>query len=450
MRFDQFLFRHAVYMPAVWLRGEPLSRCLAELNATQWMPYERLVQLQEEKLTSLVDFAAAHVPYYQSRIDRSRHPKRLTVSDIRNLPTLSKEDLRDRPLELRAVNVGRTTTKTTGGSTGQAVTVSKSRLSTAYELAAMWRGWGWAGIAIGDRQARFWGVPLSSTARGRARLIDFVSHRKRFTAFGMTPGEMANITRTLNRFRPDYAYGYVSILHHYANFLEQSGARQFRPKAVVATSEVLTSTHRAAIQRGFGARVFEEYGCGELGNIAHECEHGSLHLSAENLIVEILQTDTQATNEAGEVVVTELNNHAMPLIRYRLKDYGLLADGRCACGRTLPRLAAVAGRAYDLIYNREGRLFHGEFFMYIFEEARQQGLGFDAFQVVQLDSEHFLVRVRPGTGYGPDSEDFVGGRIRRDYGSYARVAFERVDEIHREPSGKLRLIIGARENNLSA
>lgn len=444
MRVDQFVFRHAVYGPTVWLRGEPLSRCLADLEKSQWASPEALVRIQEDKLNLLVDLAVRTVPYYRERIDRSSLPRRLTLADMHRLPVLSKEDLREHRERLRAPGFRRVTVKTTGGSTGQAMTVLKSRMATAYELAAMWRGWGWAGVTIGDRQARFWGVPATAQARWRSRLIDFVSHRKRFTAFGMDDASMEGITTTLNRFQPDFAYGYVSVLHHYADYLDKRASRRFQPKAVIATSEILTSAHRLALQRGFGCPVFEEYGCGELGNIAHECEKGGLHLSAENMIVEILEGEAPAGHgRAGELLVTELNNHAMPLLRYRLKDFGVVADAPCACGRALPTLASVAGRAYDLVYNREGKLFHGEFFMYILEDAKKKGLGIDGFQVVQMDAEQFLIRVRPGAGYGTDAEAFVTRRIRDGYGAYAQVSFETVADIPREPSGKLRLIIGA-------
>jgi phenylacetate-CoA ligase len=438
MSLDRWFFRHAVYHPVVWLRGERLSQYLREFERTQWASAEVVRDLQEQKLNRLFDWACAHVPFYRERISRAQWPQRVTLQDLPAMPTISKADLRDRAKELVVPCHERTTTKTTGGSTGQPVTVTKSRSATAQELAAMWRGWSWANIDIGDRQARFWGVPLSAQARHRAQLVDFVSHRRRYSAFNVSEAEMTRYTTDLNAYQPDFVYGYVSMLAAYAGFLTRSGSRQFSPKAVIATSEVLTPQDRATISRGFGAPVFEEYGCGELGNIAHECERGSLHVSAENLVVEFVQSDTPGT---GEVVVTELNNLAMPLLRYRLGDYAAVSPDGCACGRTLPLIREVFGRAYDLVYNRQGRMFQGEFFMYILEEVKQRSLGIDQFQVLQRDFDHFTIRVQAGAGYGLETEAFVRRRILEGYGP-AQVDFERVDVIKRESSGKLRLIIG--------
>lgn len=438
MSFDRWFFRHAVYQPVVWMRGEQLSRYLSEFEKSQWATPQSLRDLQEQKLNQLFDWACDRVPFYRERISRAERPKRLTLQDLPSLPTLSKADVRDHANALVVPCHERTTTKTTGGSTGQPVTVTKSRTATAQELAAMWRGWRWAGIEIGDRQARFWGVPMSANGRLRATLIDFVSHRRRYSAFNFGQSDMTGYTASLNAFQPDYVYGYVSMLAAYAAFLEKSGGRTFVPKAVIATSEVLTPHDRELISRGFGAPVFEEYGCGELGNIAHECPEGSLHVSSENLIVEILAPTEGGT---GEVVVTELNNLAMPLLRYRLSDFAAAATEECRCGRTLPVIREVFGRAYDLVYNKEGRMFQGEFFMYILEEVKQRSLGIDQFQVVQRDFDHFTIRVKTGPGYGAATEAFVRQRIHEGYGP-ASVDFEPVDMIARESSGKLRLIIG--------
>jgi phenylacetate-coenzyme A ligase PaaK-like adenylate-forming protein len=443
MSFDRVFFKYAIYLPTVWVRGEALGRYLEEFEHTQWASAASLRDLQERKLNRLIDWACMHVPFYRERIDRGRLPKRLTLDDLSALPTLSKADLRDRASALVVDCHERTTIKTTGGSTGQAVTVTKSRTATAQELAAMWRGWRWAGINIGDRQARFWGVPRVAQARLRAKLVDFVSHRRRYSAFNVGESDMMRYTESLNAFQPDYVYGYVSMLAVYGAYLEKSGSRRFSPKAVIATAEVLTAPDRAVITRGFGCPVFEEYGCGELGNIAHQCDKGGLHLSAENLAVELVGA---ANGEPGEVVVTELNNLAMPLIRYRLNDYAAPTNEPCPCGRTLPRIRAVFGRAYDLVYNREGRMFQGEFFMYIFEDAKQRSLGIDQFQVVQRDFDHFTIRVRPGQDYSAETEAFVRQRIQDGYGPYAQVEFQRVDAIEREASGKLRLIIGCGQN----
>ena len=438
MDLNRLAFAYGVYFPVLYARREPVKRYLAELSETQWTPRAALEDLQRRKLERLLHAARTHVPFYRDRIHDDRQP-------LSSVPFLRKADLQASATALcNAASTGPFTIKTTGGSTGQAVTVRKSRDATARETAAQWRGFGWAGVRVGDRQARFWGVPFAPRDRLRARLADVLGNRRRCSAFAFTEADLARYTRMLNAFQPRYLYGYVSMIEQYAQYVIDRGIDlAYRPVAVITTSEVLTPTSRQRLQDAFGCRVFNEYGCGELGTIAHECERGQLHVNAENLVVEVLDGERPcAAGETGEIVVTELNNTAMPLIRYRLGDFGALSDSACECGRTLPVLETVVGRGYDLVYNREGRMFHGEFFMYMFEEARRRGQGVKAFQVVQESYDRFTIRIVPGDGYGEGTREIVRTRVREGYGADVEIAFVEVDEIARRASGKMQLIVG--------
>jgi len=438
MDLSRLTFAYGVYFPVVFARGEPVGRHLENLAQTQWIPLKDLKALQHRKLAALLDVARDNVPFYRNRI-MSREQA------LETLPFLLKSDIQaSRESLLHPAWRGACSVKTTGGSTGQAVTIRKSRDATARESAANWRGFGWAGVGIGDKQARFWGTPFAWRDRFRVRATDFLAHRRRCSAFAFTEADLARYTVMLDRFKPKYFYGYVSMLDRYAEYVCENNVRlSFRPTAIITTSEVLTSASRNRLEQTFGCRVFNEFGCGELGTIAHECEKGRLHINAENLFVEIVTGDRPAEpGEVGEIVVTELNNHAMPLIRYRLGDFGALSAMPCECGRALPVLDSVFGRGYDLVYNREGKMFHGEYFMYMFEEVKRRALGITSFQVVQESYEKFTIRVVPGDGYSEATRRLVRARFHDGYGPEAEVSFDEVSEIPRRPSGKMQLIVG--------
>ena len=452
MDANQAFFKFCVYYPVVWSRGQRVPGYLQWLLDSQRRPAAALQALQAAKLRRMLRYARRAVPHYGRSLAglpeaRLYQDGPLAPGLLASLPTVAKADLKRDPAAFASRDRFRLLTrKTTGGSTGEPVTILKTRDAMAWELAATWRGYGWAGVGIGDRQGRFWGVPLDMKGRAKARLIDLATNRLRCSAFAFDAGDLRAYAQRLRTFRPAYLYGYVSMIDAYVRFLQEAGLTPPPGlKAVVTTSEVLTGAHRQRIEQALGVRVFDEYGSGELGTVAHECEHGRLHVSAENMVVEVLDGERPcAPGEPGELVVTELNNFAMPLIRYRTGDFASLSGERCPCGRCLPVIENLFGRAYDVLRNRAGKTFHAEYLMYIFEEAQRRDLGIQAFQVEQQGIDRFHIRVVPQPHYGPPAERFVTDRLRSGFDGQAEVRFERVERIERLASGKMQLIIGMR------
>lgn len=450
MRADQFFFRYCVYLPATWIRGQNVAGHLGVLRRTERIAPAERRKLQEMRLARLLQTARSGVPEYSRRLAHLRRDSP-SLQDLASIAPLTKQNLRDLHEELRYRPQPRfTVAKTTGGSTGEPVTVHKTHTAMAWELAATWRGYAWAGVDIGDLQARFWGVPLSAAGQRTARLTDFICHRRRFSAFNFDRGSFEQYDQLLRANPPDYFYGYVSMIAELARWYTDTGRRLDQPPgAVITTSEVLSPDDRSAMEAAFQCRVFNEYGCGELGTIAHECEHGRLHTSDENMIIEILDGDRPCgPGEKGEIVVTELNNSAMPLIRYRTGDFGALDNQPCPCGRTLGVLSDVFGRAYDFIVAPDGRRFHAEFLVYIFEEAQRQKCGIAQFRVEQTAPDQLHLLVVPSESGFPEQEELrLVARIHELLGANMRVTTSRVQRIQREASGKMRVIVGLQSSS---
>lgn len=445
MKIPKWAAKHLLYLPVARIQAGRVARYIRQLESSQWETPEARRRSQLNRLRILLDSASEHVPYYRRMLVCSAPNDIRSLEDLGRLPFLTKSDLQEHQSQLRSDGpVGRLVSKTTGGSTGQPVTVLKTRDAMARELAATWRGYHWAGVGIGDLQARFWGVPISAGAQRKAALTDIVCNRIRLSAFAFSEEDLDGYHRLLNRTKPDYFYGYVSMLQEYANYILRTGQTPlFRPRCIITTSEVLTDPVRSLLSDTFAAPVYDEYGCGELGTIAHECRHGTRHVSEENMIVEILDGDRVCgPGEAGEIVVTELNNTGMPLIRYRTGDFGSLGEGECGCGVTLRALTGVHGRAYDFIQGAGGRRFHGESVMYIFEELKRANHGIRQFQFIQEGPDAFRVRIIREPGYDRQVEDVIAARVRETIHDSADIIFEYVDRIERSKSGKMRLIVG--------
>jgi phenylacetate-CoA ligase len=435
-----------VYPLAVFLRGETgVFRTYRELRKAQWLTPDELRRRQERALVDLVRLAQARSRHYRNHLpDVSRLTPETVRSWMGNVPLLTKNDLQHRADELRvSPPPSRVRSKTTGGSTGQAVTVLKDGRAIAHEMAASRMAYDWWGIQAGDRGARFWGSPHGAGRRLRFAAADLAMNRIRFSAFAFSEADLQQYWQRCLRFKPRYLYGYVSMLEEFARYVRDSGfdGRTLQLKAVVTTSEVLQEQQRSLLREVFGAPVRNEYGCGEVGPIAYECERSSLHAMTENLVIEIIRPDGQpaAIGESGEVVVTDLNNRAMPLIRYALADQGVWGE-HCSCGRGFPVLDKIWGRAYDFVETPSRQRFHGEFAMYFIEDLRHHGFDVRGFQLIQRTIDSVELKLILPDSYGSDVDADIARRLR-DRLPGMDVVVTRVAAIERSPSGKMRLIV---------
>lgn len=435
-----------VYRAAVSLRGEDsVYARLTLLRQLEFQPREVIARMQREALTRVLRESLPHIPYYAqwAHVASSVSVKNVMTA-ISQLPVVEKEVLQGQGERLMVEGWrGRSYTKTTGGSTGRPVTVRKNAEAIAQEMAATWLGYGWFGVHAGDPCVRFWGRPTGNVRRRiRYWAADAATNRITLSAFGYTTSSLDRYLRRILRFRPTFLYGYVSAMEHLARHLADRGESlgKLNLKAVITTSETLSNPQRMLLERIFCAPVQNEYGCGEVGPIAYECPEGTLHLIPTNHFVELLRDDgtPAAPGEPGSVVITDLNNAVMPLIRYRVGDTASLGHG-CPCGRSFPVLEDVFGREYDAVKSRSGRRFHGEFFMYLFEDLRNKSLPIGQFKVVQLDWERLLVQLVLQGGGARAIESKVVQEFHRRLPEF-QVKVELKDTIERAPSGKMRVV----------
>ncbi len=438
----QLLSKYFLYYPVTLLKGENVGKHLKNYEQFQYFSKEKISQHQLQRLKKLLQHAYAKSSYYKEVFDAHNIVVSdiQTIQDLSKLPFLTKSDVVGRFNDIVSVNNNfLISEKTTGGSTGQAVTILKNADALARERAATWRSYKWAGVGIGDSQARFWGTPLVVGQRLKYKLIDLIANRKRFSAFDINEERLKLFFNELKKFRPSYLYGYVSIIEVFSKYVSDNNLKlPSSTKSVITTSEVLSKKSRKFIEEALNIKVFNEYGCGEVGSIAHECEEGAMHVMDDNLILEIIPDVKGSTS--GEIVVTDLFNYAMPIIRYKLGDYASVSDKDCACGRTLKTIGNVHGRAYDCIITEDGKLYHPEIVMYIFEAIKDIIGGIRQFQVIQETSNTLCVKLVVDNVDIDYVEKYIDKEFKSKLHHGIVSRFEYVDIIPREKSGKLRLI----------
>jgi phenylacetate-CoA ligase len=437
------LIRDVLLPLALWKRGETAQlRWQREFERTQFLPLDALHELQRRRLQALLSHAFDRCSFYRRRFELARlTPADVRcLDDLRLLPPLEKRDIQDHGREMMAVDwpASDLIANQTGGSTGTPIRFFLSGDRKSSRAAATLRHNRWAGWEVGDRAAVIWGAPRDRPPDGwRARLYAAVMREPLWLdAAEMTEATLSRFHAELHRHRPTVLQCYARAVVLFARWLEANRLRPHRPRSIITSAEVLEAEDRALLERVFGCSVFNRYGCREVSVIASECPaHSGLHVMAEGLYLEIdAPHGAAAPGETGSILVTDLLNYAMPLIRYRIGDMGSWAMGNCPCGRGLPRLERVAGRVTDFLVGADGRLVSGVF-LATYVVAQRPSLG--QVQIRQERAGAVTYRLRPGRDFNQEPDTaYLREQTRRYLGATAEADVEIVAELPNEVSGK--------------
>ncbi len=261
-----------------------------------------------------------------------------------------------------------------------------------------------------------------------------------FSAFHLAPKNAVAYVEPLRRHGVVWGTGYTHAWEELAGFMiEQGIAPPPLLKAIITTSEKLTSAGRATIERAFGCRVFQEYGTVEDALFASEHADGRLRLSPDAGILELRRGDgtivAPTSSDEGETITTSFIRRGQLFIRYRLGDVAAWDQAPDPSGLALPILADVVGRLEDIVEAPDGRRtvrFHG-----IFTELP----GVREAQVVQIARDRLRIRVVPTAQFTDATVRDIISRVHARLTDAMHVEVERVDAIARTSAGKFRAVI---------
>lgn len=443
------VFRGVIY-PA-WetrIRRRPTLHHWHRLERSQWSSLDELRSLQLTELGKLLQHAYTHTPYYRKRFqERGLAPEHIrTLEDLRRLPLLTRDEATLCFEERKSCAGLPLIDKATSGTTGQPLVFAYDRGSEYWRQAIKLRGYGWAGYRPGDRSMHFWGSPVlqppPAARRAKASLDHWLKREHYVDCTDRSERRLAEVVGELRRLRPSVLVCYAQAGAALARYINQEGSRDWPDIAVISAAERLFPTDREALTQAFGPGVFETYGNREVMLIAAECDaHQGMHLSDENLIVEVVVRGEHERpaepGELGEVVVTDLHNYGVPFIRYLTGDLAIAAaPGSCACGRMLGRLERVEGRTTETLRDGEGRAVSGLFFNVLFAALAHRVRGF---QVVQRRDRAIELKLVPRGALDDALLDQLQHHCRQHIPG-VELRTHVVPEITADRSGKLRVV----------
>jgi phenylacetate-CoA ligase len=426
------------------LKRHDSPRIRRDMEEVQWWPSERIAALQLQRLRAFLVDVGQHVPYYRDLFSRIGFvPADISSqADLARLPFLTKPLIRAHTDALRHAHADGLARFNTGGSSGEPLVFYIGRRRVSHDVAAKWRATRWWGVDIGDPEIVVWGSPIELGKQDHIKhWRDKLLRTQLLPAFEMSEDKLDGFIQTIRRVRPRMLFGYPSALTHIARHAHKRGMamNDLGIRIAFVTSERLYDDQRTTISEVFGCPVANGYGGRDAGFIAHECPAGSMHLTADDIVVEIVnaQGEVQPSGTAGEIVVTHLATGDFPFIRYRTGDIGVLGSSACACGRGLPLLQDIQGRSTDFVVAADGTVLHGLSLIYILRDLP----GIQAFKVVQESQALTRVLLVVDGEFSKASIATIVEGFKRRLGQDVEVQVQLVDDIPAEKSGKFRYII---------
>jgi len=407
-------------------------------SAAQWAAW------RSERLGTVLERAATRVPYYRDQwAARRRAGDRASWEVLENWPILEKETVRQLGIGLLADDCDsrRMFHEHTSGTTGTSLDLWWSRVTVRAWYAlfeARWRRW--YGVTRHDRWAIIGGQLVTPVARRTPPFWVWNPALRQLylSAYHLAPDLVPFYLDAMRRYRIRHLFGYSSALHALALGAGAGGATNLQLAVVTTNAEPLFPHQREAITAAFDCPVRETYGMAEIVTAASECAAGRLHEWPEVGIVECVATDAMLGDDesVGDLVCTGLLNDDMPLVRYRVGDRGAWDSDSspCGCGRTLPRIARLEGRADDTLFTRDGRAVGR------MDPVFKSRAPVREAQIVQEALDRVRVRVVPADGYTSADGVAIAARIRDRLGDVV-VTVDEVTEIPRTANGKLRAVI---------
>lgn len=406
-------------------------------NSTEWKEY------QEEQLRSIIKHAFTHVRYYKNTLKSfSEKLNNIQLEDLYQLPILEKNSVRvlgQTELISDQLEPNGEYYASSGSSGTPTKILFSSTMHQKWSAAFEARIRNWAGLSIKDGRGMIGGRRIISDANASAPFYryNFFEKQVYFSAYHISPMSAPNYVDGMMKHRIKYMTGYAMSNYILARFIEKQNIKAPQLKAVITSSEKLTHEMRSTLERVYQCKVYDSYSGVEACGLISECEFGTLHISPDVGIIEIVKEDgTYAKpGETGEAICTGFLNYDQPLIRYRIGDLIKLSTNQsCKCGRQMPCVDEIVGRLEDVVVGKDGRemvRFHGIFInIPSIIEA----------QVIQHTLVDFEIKIVSNGNLSDQDMNTIKNRMKSQLGDI-EIKINQVESLPRETNGKLKAVI---------
>lgn len=426
----------------------PFSTYFKSLLNSEGFSEEEITRLQRNRLLNLLEGAKKYTAYYGPILPEFSSQDTLDVQEIlSHVPVLKKDSFRSSPEAFlsKKFDHKKLIKINTSGTTGAPMTVYMTPEARKMNYAFFARAKKWAGTDGFERSLTFAGrlvVPMKQKSPPYWRSNIFFRNRL-FSSYHLSEKNLPSYVDSILRYQPNFIDSYPSSLYPIAEYILNKGITGIRPKGILTSSETLLEHQREAIEKAFSCKVFDQYGSAEQAIFVSQCEHGSYHLNPEYGLLEVVdkKNNPVRAGELGEFVCTGFTNEAMPLIRYKIGDMGIVSKDNCPCGRNFPVIEKIIGRMDDILVTPEGN-YVGRL------DPVFKGMSntIKETQIIQYAPDLVEVIIVKAAGYLEKDGGSVVTELKKRMGDQVTFRIHYTDEIKRTPNGKFRAVV----NNIPA
>lgn len=423
--------RKALFLSLDFLKGSPIRRHIQDIAyINENFGETRAKEKREEYLAELIEHSISTTPFYEG----------LGVEDFGDFPVINKNIVRENFEDFKSKTYlnKKKEEVVTSGSTGTPFrllhNMNKRHRHRADNLYFAQKG----GYELGDK------VYLLRAAHDTDAKAMVEFRKKNIIPHGVMNYTDSEMEKLFDKIKDDKRQKcivcFASMAKIIGNYLDNNDVEPLKTKikSVITDGDSLSNEDKDKLGRFFQIPVFARYGnmeCGILGQQDEYSEYGySLNWASYHYEVLSLNEDIPAEEgELGRIVVTDLFNYSMPLIRYDTGDMAVLSNIRQT--NQAPHFSRIEGRTVDLIYNSKGELLSP----YMVATKMLPYLELKQFQFAQTGPKTYEFRLNPWSLFTREKQLIT--ESKEYLGHDADVSIVYVDDIPLLSSGKRRQVV---------
>lgn len=423
-----------------FLSGKDVWKYYQLYLKTQWYSEEEMKRFQIGKLKKLLEHCYNNVPYYRDIIENNKidYKNFKSLEILNEFPILTKEIIQENYNDFYPKNfdlIRGHKISQTGGTTGN-ILIKRNDSATRSSIWGSYQRYeDWMGLSKSNKSLILMGGHVKKTSF-KSNIIHSLSNildnSVNVDIYNTSDGTLEKIIELLENNKFSHIRSYPQFLFSVAKKLEMRGLN-YKIDAISTTAEPVMQVHRDLFRKVFNTEVFDQFGCGEIGGVAYECEkHEGLHIAEERVIVEV--------NKRNELIITDLDNLSMPFIRYWNADQAIISEKKCSCGRQSKLIKEIMGRTCDYVLGLNGEFLHWAYFWHlIFDSNVAKNRNLKKFQIIQKAKDEILFRL-VSSEFSDEERKFITNDVISRLGNI-KVNFTYESEIENTKTGKYRPII---------